>query len=81
MVPSAVVSGCHHRSKGDKQFVRDFLKKGGDQEEKLMLVKNTLNIAIEAFHNIVIGLVILQSNSQLFEKPILCLRELLELLP
>lgn len=45
-----------------------------------MLVENTLNIAIEAFHNIVIGLVILQSNPQLFEEPILCLRELLELL-
>ena len=78
MVSAGVVSTCHHGLKLIKELLTR--EERHDQVEELILVEDTLNIAVEALHDVVIVTLIWKRYPQLFEELALALREGLKLM-
>lgn len=77
MVSPRVVSGSNYASKEIEELLLGQVKQGRDEVKKFSLAKDSFNVEVETFHDVVVVRVVLDNFPQVFEELGLTLREVL----
>ena len=80
VVSPAIVSSDNNGAHGREQILVRAVEKRCDQLEEFELVEDSLHVAIEAFHDVLVYCLISEGIAELFKERVLTLGQSLELL-